>query len=188
MKRTGKKRQILAASLLIALAAAVTVNWYYSRSVPETTTDPSQPPMLGDTVLVAGTNVENAEETTGASVEEADAAAFSKLELKQTEARDRLEEKIEAVLSTEQLDEAAQQEIRSLLEQYRAQTETRTNCETLISAKVGGRAIVLLDADAGRVIVERGRLNDQTTLQITEIMQTNAHISPENLTILEVNS
>ena len=85
-------------------------------------------------------------------------------------------------------DEAAQQEIRGLLEQYRAQTETRTNCETLISAKVGGRAIVLLDADAARVIVERGRLNDQTTLQITEIMQTNAHISPENLTILEVNS
>ena len=189
MKKTGKKRQLLAASLLIALAAAVTVNWYYSKSVPETTTDPSaETRMLGDTVLVAGTAVENVEETTGASVSEADAAAFAKLQLKQTEARDRLEEKIEAVLSTEQLDEQSQREVRELLEQYKAANETQTNCETLICAKVGGRAIVLLEGDTAQVIVERGRLNEQTTLQITEILQTNAHISPENLTILEVNS
>ncbi len=190
MKKTGKKRQLLAASLLIALAAAVTVNWYYSRSVPETTTDPSgeQTHMLGDTVLVAGSNVENAEETTGASVSEADAAAFAKLQLKQTEARDRLEEQIEAVLSTEQLDEAAQQQVRELLQRYQTANEAQTNCETLVCAKVGGQAIVLLDGETAQVIVERGRLNEQTTLQITEILQTNAHISPENLTILEVNS
>ena len=118
MKKTGKKRQLLAASLLIALAAAVTVNWYYSKSVPETTTDPSgaQTQMLGDTVLVAGTAVNNEEKTTGASVSEADAAAFSKLQMQQKEARDRLEEKIDQVLSTEQLDEATQQQVRDLLD------------------------------------------------------------------------
>ena len=190
MKKTGKKRQLLAASLLIALAAAVTVNWYYSKSVPETTTDPSgaQTQMLGDTVLVAGTAVDQTEETTGASVSEADAAAFSKLQMQQKEARDRLEEKIDQVLSTEQLDEKAQQQVCDLLEQFRTANETQTNCETLITAKVGGQAIVLVDGQTAQVVVERGRLNDQSALQITEIMQTSAHISPENLTILEVNS
>ena len=105
MKKTGKKRQLLAASLIIALAAAVTVNWYYTKSLPAETGAPeTETRMLGDTVLVAGTNVApdgDADETPETAGDE---AAFAELQLKQTQANEALEEKLEAVLSNEQLD------------------------------------------------------------------------------------
>lgn len=186
MKKTTKKRQILAASLIIALAAAVTMNWYYSKSVPqsgETAGENGETHMLGDTVLVAGKAVDTAPEAAAA-----DDAAFSELQMKQTQTFDVLEEKIEAVLSREQLDDAAQSEVTKLLETIKTNREAQTNCETLIGAKVGGRSIVLLGEDGAQVVVERGRLNEQTTLQITEILQSTAGVSPENLTIMEVNS
>ena len=185
MKKSNKKRQLLAASLIIALAAAVTVNWYYSRSVPETQPSSGEAgEMLGDTVLVAATAVDE----TAQADDAADAAAFSELQLKQTQSFERMEETIEAVLSNEQLDAQAQAEVAQLLETLKTARQSQSDCETLIRAKVGGQAIVLLDDNTAQVVVERGRLNEQTTLQITEIMQTKAQISPENLTILEVNS
>ena len=93
MKKTGKKRQILAMSLILALAAAVTVNWYYTKSTPlsDGAADAqSETRMLGDTVLVAGTNVaptENADET---AAPDANAAAFAELQLKQTQENEAL--------------------------------------------------------------------------------------------------
>ena len=53
----NKKRQILAASLVAALALAVAVNWYYTRSAPEAggTGQAEVQGRLGDSLLVAGT-------------------------------------------------------------------------------------------------------------------------------------
>ncbi len=190
MKNTGKKRQLLAATLIIALAAAVAVNWYYTKALPESTASASAEEntrMLGDTVLVAAT-AQNEESGADAAQSEADSAAFAELQMKQTQERDRLHEEIENILKREQLDEAAQQQVTKLLEQYQAQSQAQTNCETLIRAKIGGQAIVLIDGQNAQVIVERGRLNEQTSLQITEILQTTGQIPAENLTILEVNS
>ena len=75
-----------------------------------------------------------------------------------------------------------------MLDELRQNSKAQTNCETLIRAKTGGQAIVLLDETQAQVIVERGKLNDQSTLQITEIMAQSGGIPAENLTILEVNS
>ena len=194
MKNQTKKRQLLAFSLILALAAAVAVNWYYSKAVPETTLPEAGTEavsMLGDTVLVAGTARDT--QTQDADVESEDAAArqdaaFSELELQQTQNRDRLEEKLDAVLKTEALDEEGKGQVTELLRRLQRTQEAQTNCETLIRAKVGGRAIVLLEEDGAQVVVERGKLNDRTALQITEILEQNAHIPAENLTILEVNS
>ena len=191
MKKTGKKRQILAMSLILALAAAVTVNWYYTKSMPNengAADAQSETRMLGDTVLVAGTNVaptENADET---AAPDANAAAFAELQLKQTQANEALEEKIEAVLSNEQLDAEAQGAVTQMLDELQQRSKAQTNCETLIRAKTGGQAIVLLEGDTAQVIVERGKLNAQSTLQITEIMAQSGGVPAENLTILEVNS
>ena len=52
-----KKRQFLAATLVVALAAAVTVNWYYSKYDPKvsepSSTEESVQGNLGDSLLVA---------------------------------------------------------------------------------------------------------------------------------------
>ena len=189
MKKTGKKRQLLAASLIIALAAAVTVNWYYTKSLPAETGAPeTETRMLGDTVLVAGTNVATDGDADETPETAGDEAAFAELQLKQTQANEALEEKLEAVLSNEQLDAEAQTKVTQMLDELRQKSKAQTNCETLIRAKTGGQAIVLLDETQAQVIVERGKLNDQSTLQITEIMAQSGGIPAENLTILEVNS
>ncbi|MGN1419146.1 MAG: hypothetical protein ACI4W6_07440, partial [Acutalibacteraceae bacterium] len=57
-----RKKQVLTATLLIALAAAVAVNWYYSRPTAESTQTTTAQANLGDTMLVAGSV--QSEETT----------------------------------------------------------------------------------------------------------------------------
>ena len=190
MRKINKKRQILAATLVIALAAAVTVNWYYSRSVPQTSepggAGTSVEGMLGDSMLVAGTaanqdeDAENEEEISAAAK-----AYFSEMQLKQQQNADAMEEEIEAILEQDKLDDASKEKVASILQTLADTRKAQADCEALIKAKIGGEALVLLRTDGAEVIVDSGRLNAQTTLQITEILENNAAVSAENLTIME---
>ena len=59
-----KKRQVITATLIIALCAAITVNWYFTKpensSLIETTgTEEAVTGNLGDTLFVAGTTVKS---------------------------------------------------------------------------------------------------------------------------------
>ena len=89
-----KKKQFLAATLIIALGAAVTVNWFYnsknsSNGSVNDYTDYSQSGKLGDSILVAGT-VEYTENETEISEEKENSAYFSQAKLKRSEANDEI--------------------------------------------------------------------------------------------------
>ena len=83
-----RKKQILAATLVIALVAATGVNWYYSQYMNEgSLTDVTTEQVsgnLGDSLLVAATTAPS-EETTVVSDS---AKYFSEAKLNRTEAED----------------------------------------------------------------------------------------------------
>ena len=64
--------------------------------------------------------------------------------------------------------------------------KAETDAENLIKAKVTGECLVIINNDSCQVILEKNTLNDALILQISEIIEKNANISAENLTIIEL--
>lgn len=182
-----KKKQILAATLIVALAAAVTVNWYYSKpksdAAAKTSTvaeEETSRQNLGDSLLVGASNV--TEDTTAVA---SNAEYFASAKLEQKNVKDEIEEKIEKILKSENISEDEKAKLGTLLEQFKNTLKAQTDCEEMIKAKVGGECVVIINGEKAQVIIENGKSNDSTILQITEIIENNTPVSPENLTIIE---
>ena len=190
-----KKRQILAASLVAALALAVAVNWYYTKGAPEpddagSVTDRQVQGNLGDSLLVAGT----AENSTDTQPEDTAAAAqtaakakqyFSDAKLRQSQYRDEVKDEIEALMESDKMDDAGKQKLLSMLSDFDTRQKQQTDCESLIKAKLGGECVVVISDDTAQVVVEPGTVNENTSLQIAEIVAKAAKITADNLTIIE---
>ena len=186
-----KKRQILAASLVVALVMAVAVNWYYTRAEPDAGTPDGETGELevqgdlGDSLLVAGTT-ENADDASAPAAQTAAARAyFSDAKLRQSQYRDEVKDEIASLMEHDNLDDAARQKLLSLLSDFDTRQKQQTDCEALIKAKLGGECVVLISGDTAQVVVEPGSVNENTSLQIAEILAKNAKITADNLTIIE---
>ena len=183
-----KKKQILTATLVIALVAATGVNWYYSQymttgTINETTTQ-SVSGNLGDSLLVAGTTASENENTTDVSADSKN--YFSEAKLKRAEAEDESIDAIEDIIENPNLDTQQKQKVSSLLSDYTSKLKAQTDTENLIRAKTGSECLVIINEDKCQVILEKNTLNDTLILQITEIIEKNTKISAENLTIIEI--
>ena len=185
-----KKRQILAASLVAALALAVAVNWYYMKAPAKTESESENAQVqgnLGDSLLVAGTTQPDGEEGTEQAQQTAAKAKqfFSDAKLRQTQYRDEVKDEIETLMENDRLDEAGQKKLLTLLSDFDTRQKAQSDCETLIQAKLGGSCVVVLSGETAQVVVEPGVVNDTTALQIAEILAQNAKITSDNLTIIE---
>lgn len=197
-----KKRQVLTATLIIALCAAITVNWYFTKPQSSengtTSADEAVTGNLGDTLFVAGTTAadktaDESEESAlvnnevKTSTEETDAEEyFSDAKLKRTQAYDETVSEIEKLLEKDNLDSAEKNKITVMLSDYKNDMKVQTDAENLITAKTGNQCLVIINEDNCQVILEKNTLNDTLILQINEIIEKNTDIFSENLTIIEL--
>ncbi len=201
-----RKRQVLTATLIIALFAAIGVNWYFTKpqnSITETTSaEEAVTGNLGDTLFVAGTTATDTdnEETDDESTEselvnnevktsEHTAEAeeyFSSAKLKRTQSYDEVVSNIEKMLEKDSLGTSEKNSITSMLSDYQKDIKAQTDAENLISAKTGKECLVIINDDTCQVILEKNTLNDTLILQISEIIEKNTDIFSENLTIIEL--
>ncbi len=197
MSMVIKSKQILTATLIVALGAAVMVNWYYTNtnniSGSEETTIESVSGNLGDSLYVAGTT-QAAQSTTETTVEGVSTLSqetssseyFSESKLKRNETYDEVIDEIEDILENTNLDSTQQEKISVLLSDYQNDMKVQTDAENLIKAKTGSECLVVINDNSCQVILEKNTLNDTVILQITEIIEKNTNISAENLTIIEL--
>ncbi len=185
----AKKKQILTATLLIALVAAVAVNWYYTRPGAAKTGQSTETTLrnLGDTVLVQGSiqSSEAAETTQSEKDKTAQDEYFSSAKLKRTNMHDSVVEEIQKLLSSESLSQEDKAKVTEMLKEYKESLKQETDCENLINSKLGGDCLVVINGNNAQVVLQKGLLNDAVLLQITEIIEKNTNISAENLTIIE---
>lgn len=181
-----KKKQLLMATLVIALGAAVAVNWYYTKNPVDTaepTTGYEVSGNLGDSLSVDSPSVEG-EQPEAQSVM-ADPDFFTKERLKRDEVYDEIIDGIEELAASENLTPEQAEKINQLLDKYARNMKLQSDAESLVSAKTGGDCIVVINEDACQVIVQKNTLNDTVILQITEIIEKNTNISAKKLTIIE---
>ena len=201
-----KKRQVLTLTLIVALFAAIGVNWYFTKpqsNIAETTgLEEAVTGNLGDTLFVAGTTAPDPEKTdeennitesvlanNGVKTSEQSAESdeyFSSAKLKRTQSYDETVKNIEKLLEKDGLGASEKNSIATMLSDYQKGMKVQTDAENLISAKTGKECLVIINGDTCQVILEKNTLNDTLILQISEIIEKNTDIFSENLTIIEL--
>ena len=182
-----KSKQILTATLIVALGAALAVNWYY-RNTPElseksTTVAEEVSGNLGDSLYVAGTT---ASQETTVKGEIDSQSYFADAKLKRTQNHDKVVDDINKIAGSTNLDSETKNRLAMLISDYQTTLKNETDCENLITAKTAKECLVVINDGACQVILEKNTLNDLLILQITEIIEKNTEISSENLTIIEL--
>lgn len=184
-----KKKQVVAATLIIALGAAVTANWFlknddFSHNEKERITGYSESGNLGDSILVAGT-VEFTEDKID-SVKETDDTYFIQAKLKRSESNDEILDLIDELTEKENLSALDITKLTNSFEEYKTTVKCQSDVENLIYAKTGNECLVIINGNSCQVIMQKNTLNDTVIFQITEIIEKNTNISSENLSIIEI--
>ncbi len=187
MAKLNKKRQILTATLAIAMASAILVNWYYNKdsannlTSSESTTSSSN---LGDSIYVNGTTTEDSEnDDTSEEVKSVSKSKeyFAKAQLKRTQMHDETLDKIESLLS----DGKSSDEADKLMKEYTSAVKLETDIENLITAKTGAECLAIINSDQAEIVVDADAIDELYLLQITDIVSTQSKISAENITIIQ---
>lgn len=173
MSKIIGKKQIVFFGLIVALAAAVYVNWYYTKPMSEI-----------DRGVPADTT---AAENLGAAqyVNAGSSDYFEAAELKRTQAHADAQTALTQVIENKEADEKDKQSARDALSKLSANIKAEAEIENLITAKTGGKALVSL-GDTAEVVLAKGTLNEQSAVQIKEIIVNKTEISAEKITLVEV--
>ena len=173
MSKTISKKQIIFAGLLIALCAAVYVNWYYTKPMSE----------VNDGVQKETTEAQNLGEAQYVNATEA-GDYFESANLNRSKAHADAQDALNKVIESDSADEESKAQAREKLNTLAQSIQNEVDIENLITAKTGGQVLVSI-GDTVEVILEKGTLNDTTALQIKEIVVNKTQISAEKITLVE---
>lgn len=174
-----KKRHLIVATLVVALAAAIFVNWYYTKpqtastsgKIEKTTsvTSGDDDASLGDAQLVNASSNKY----------------FSDAKIKRNEAHDNALEALNDVIKDSSSDSSAVVQAQKDLSEISNNIKLEADIENLISAKIGGECLVIINADKIEVIVPKGIVNETVNTQIVDIILKQNEKFSENITIIE---
>lgn len=186
-----KKRQLLLATLIIALAAAVFVNWYYTKPQVESATagtalttapEAQEGANLGDARYVISTD---------AVLEDAAAQAqaseyFAGAKLRRKTAHDEAAEALNDIIKDSASSSEAVSSAAKALEELANAITLESDLENLITAKVGCENLVILNGGNAEIIVENGSLDDVSIVKIKEVAVKHTGYPVDNITIIEM--
>lgn len=176
-----KKRQLILATLIVALGVAVFINWYYNKpqiqsssGVIETTKIVSK--QTEDTSQIGQAQLVNSENV---------GEFFNNARVNRQKAHDESLEALNEVIKDSSSSPEAVISAENALEEISRVIKLETDIENLIVAKTGGECVVVINGNKVQVIVNKNTLNDTISTQILDIIATQANIFSENVTLIE---
>ncbi|MDR0530555.1 MAG: SpoIIIAH-like family protein [Oscillospiraceae bacterium] len=186
MKKLLKKRQLVLMTLVLALGAAVFVNWYYSR--PDTAVDGK--PMAATTAAAANTTpnehlgdsqyVHNPYSTAAGEY-------FAGAKLRRQAAHDEAKETLDAVITDSKASAKAVADAGKSLQKLASAIKLEADCESLITAKTGSECLVMIDDENVQAVLGGEPIDGATALQIKEILLGKTGLDSDRVTIVELN-
>ncbi len=184
-----KRRQLVMATLVVALGAAVFVNWYFTNSSGnvagenESTNEYVQ--NLGEAKYVNSDNANTTETDNATATASKNTDYFATVKLKRTKAHDGALESMKALLNEAPESSESAEEISKSIDALSKTIKLEADIEALISAKLKCECVVMLNNDNAEVVVTKGNLNDASILQIMDAILNNTSIKAENIKISE---
>lgn len=187
-----KKRQLLLATLIVALGAAVFVNWYYTKPDIEAagntaatsgvSDEAQEGANLGDARYVISSDVTLEDEAAQAQASE----YFASAKLRRQTAHDEAAEALNDIIKDSSSNADAVKSATVMLKELSDCMTLESDIENLISAKVGCENLVILNKGNAEIIVENGSLDDVTVVQIKEIAVKQTGYAVDKITIIEM--
>ncbi len=192
MKRFFGKKQVLVATLAVALGLAVYLNYYLAQNdlKSDTAGDGKNTTVttgghLGDSQYVNGTTTVPAEQTGSTTVQTPYfKQARESRETARAESLQVLQELVNDVKSSQAVIDDATEKILAVAEAG----ERESAIESLVKAKGFSDCVAYIEGEHCSLVVLAEELTGAQTLQITEIITTQSNIKPENIKISSVNS
>lgn len=194
------KRQLVLASLVVALGAAVYLNWVFQGEEPLIATDTlTSAGELGAAQLVNGKGSDNQSSAPSTSSEASKApdssesvptAAkvdeyFTEAKLSRQKARDASVDMLEKVLSDASANDAAKKESVEQAAQIAQNIIQESNIESLIKAKGFADCVVFIQKDECSVVVRSDGLLPNEAIAIKDIIGGQAGIAYDKIKIIE---
>lgn len=187
-----RKRQLLLATLIIALGAAVFVNWYYTKPDIASagadgllTTSPSD--------FLEGANMGDARYVNSTTVAVDDVAAqvkaneyFASAKLRRQNAHDEAAEALNKVIKDSSSAADAVSDASEVLDELSKSIALESDLENLIYAKAGCENLVILNGGTAEIIVENGSLDDVSLVKIKEIVVKQTGLTVDKISITEM--
>lgn len=172
MKVTIHKSRIILAALVLALGAAVYLNWEYMKSDN----------------LVAASCTDTVQSTSGKAEETANYgdAYFVEARLSRTQSRDEAMDALKYMLENASLDSAKQDELTKQAAAIAADIEKEGKIENVIKAKGFEDCMVYLGENKADVIVKSSGLTDSEAAQIMDAVLAEVSVPQNNISIIEI--
>lgn len=195
------KKQIVLASLVLVLAAAVYVNWLFARTDKQDydITAELSSGSVTETETVVNAPTEDAVQQTDASAQKhlgeselvdsksvASENYFALAAVAKLQARDEAIDTISLVLNDENADEASKTAASDKAMQLSENIETETAIENLIKSKGFEECMVYLNGDSANVVVRCADMDSAKATQIKELVLTESNILAENISIIDL--
>lgn len=192
MKRFFGKKQVLVATLAVALGLAVYLNYYLAQNELKSdtatggnNTTTTTGGHLGDSQYVSGTTTVPVEQTGSTTVQTPYfKQARESREAARAESLQMLQELVNDVKSSQAVIDDATEKILAAAEAG----ERESAIESLVKAKGFADCVAYIEGDRCNVVVLSEGLTGAQTLQITEIITAQSSIKPENIKISSVKS
>lgn len=179
-KKKGRRRMVTAA-LVMALGAAVYLNWQFSGNQELLASDTlSSEREMGTAQLVNG----EAEETDASAAEEEE-SVFTQAKLSRQKARDEAVEMLEEVLKNSESSEEAKKEAVAQSAVIAQNVLKENNIENLMKAKGYTDCVAVIQDDECSVIIGQKLENASDAVVIQDIVVGQTDFAPEKIKIIE---
>lgn len=183
------KKQLVLASLVLALGAAVYLNWQFAGTnrlpVGDSSSESSQ---LGAAQLVNNAYVEtvNDDMDQESSVESTSGDALSQARVNRQNSRDEAIELLNGVLEDVESDSAAKQQAVEQASAIAQNILEESNVESLLEAKGYTDCVAYVTSEECSVVVS-GTLEDTDMLIVQEIVMEQTGLTADKITIIATN-
>ena len=187
-KKSGK-RQLVLAALVMALGAAVYLNWQFSGNQQLLAADTlSSEKELGTAQLVNGeaeSGTESEEEAAAQSTAETGEAQFTQARLSRQQARDEAVELLEGIIKDAESSDEAKKEAVAQSAEIAQNVLRENNIENLVKAKGYSDCVAVIQNGECSVIVSGKLQNESDAVVIQDIVAGQTDFSPEKIKIVE---
>ncbi len=191
------KRQILLATLVVALGIAIYLNWQFSQTGKDLTLaeDADASKNYGEAQFVGSDDEEEADaiDVTGITdmtdaivTNNAGEDYFIEARLNKKQSRDEAVETLQNILKDSAITEEEKDNAITTAASISTAIDAENNIETLIKAKGFSDCIAFIDGDKASIVIKTDGLLSTEVAQIKDILLGEIDIPAENITIIPV--
>jgi hypothetical protein len=182
------RRQLILTSFVLALGAAVYLNWHFSEDKGLNSTDILETQKeLGEARYVNTAKTHETEEQSEpiVNISKATKEYFAKAKMERQKSRDEATQLIKNSLSGTDVDEKAKADALTRSQEIAKSIQQESNIENLIKAKGFGECMAFIQNGECSIIVNPGSLNESSVITIRDIISGQSGIPFEKIKITE---